>query len=336
LVIPLLVNCATALTLTTIHARSLVRNLRDPRDAQHKLIWRDALMMALIIAVSVTIVNFLLIRHIAGTRLVFAFVGMDALAGLVCSIRNVRVNRSPFALALAAFFAILLACSVPIVIFELYLGAFGMIAGLGFLAAMLPVLFTQKYANWRSDLSLFLRACTGGLARASSPRPSDESAPPELLWKFARFLGRMSLVEDCSVRRGSFVLYLPPVGTRWVTHFGIRGRLALPSSVTIRQDGTCHAKICDHDWRALQSLLPQTARTRQEIEEQVTGVVTGALDRFRAGDLKESGLLVQAKPDAAVLRKPVHTLRVRWLLIIIGLAPMVLLVLYRLIRLLVR
>jgi hypothetical protein len=65
-------------------------------------------------------------------------------------------------------------------------------------------------------------------------------------------------------------------------------------------------------------------------------VVTGALDRFRAGDLKESGLLVQAKPDAAVLRKPVHTLRVRWLLIIIGLAPMVLLVLYRLIRLLVR
>lgn len=281
----------------------IARNYREGGEFRKRILWQNYLLLGLFLIPWLVAASWM--RHAWGERALFTLLAIYTLPALAQAILTLRVNRSPYAVAIVVGTA-------SMVLSFLAIGILGLPFAL-FLAAMLifnvGLWLGLKSMPMCGDYNLFLRATMGGLREPHDQGDPLRSPSTGDLRAFARFLGERFLVIDYSLRRSGCVLYLPPVRNSLVAGFlWPIARFNGSSFITIAPDGTCRANLSLRDAHLLRSHASGTMLDSSRLELQVATVVGESLCLFLLKNELEAARLLQAQEDEDIFVRPVHQL----------------------------
>lgn len=296
--------------------RGMARNYREGSEFRKRILWQNYLMLALFLVPWMLLAGW--IRSEWGGRALFSFLAIYTLPALVQGALLLRVNRSPFTVAILVGTASMTVGFLAIGLFGLPFQVF-IVAMLIFNVGLWPGL---KSMPLRGDYNLFLRAAMNGLREPQTEGALQRPLTADDLRAFARFLGERFLVADYSLRRSGCVLYLPPIrNSPMATFLWPIARFNGSSSIGIASDGTCRANLAPRDAYHLRGHVPAGTLDSSRLQQQVCIAIGESLRLFLAGDAAGAGRILQVQEDAAIFLRPVHKLtrmRVLFLIAILG------------------
>jgi RNA polymerase sigma factor (sigma-70 family) len=291
--IPLIGAVSGVLTGWWIHRKER-ENFRDPDDFRVKSHRFQAKRIILFVGIVMPLF-FFLARAFSPLGFIRALLPPFALM-LALALRNLRINRSPFAVANAVAMVAMLITFVAVVVFEV---PFQFIL-LGSLAATAPALLFRKGLPHTHDYNLFLRRAHGLLKPAETAKPVHARTHAEL-FDFARILGPRWLVIGYRTGPDSLRLNLPGVD------FGPVGWLASiwqsPSSITLWTDGRVTSRLNVRDARALVGDGLPVSRDYLEEESAVASAVQTALEAFDRNDTAGVESALGQVPDEQLFKQ---------------------------------
>ncbi len=300
---PSLLSPLLTLLLVSWVGGEMTRNYREGSEFRKRIIWQNFLLLALFLVPWV--VCFAWLSRTWGYRAMFTIMAVYMLPALTQGALMLRVNRSPFIVAMVVGTA------------SMTIGFLAMgLAGLPFVVFLAAMLVFNIGLWWglksmpaRADYNLFLRAAVGGLREPGSPGTCSRPASPEDMRAFARFLGERFLAVDYSLKRSGCTFYLPPIRNSLVASFlWPIARYNGSSSITVAPDGTCRADLASRDAHHLRSHAAPTALRLSELQARVSAVVGESLRLFLSGDEAEAAKILQSQDDEAIFVQPVHKL----------------------------
>ena len=291
------------LLLVSWAGRGMARNYREGSEFRRRILWQNYLLLALFLVPWLLLAGW--IQREWGVRPLFTLLAVYSLPALAQGALMLRVNRSPFTIAV-------LVGTASMAVGFLAIGVLGL-PFVWFIAAMLVfnvgLWRGRKSMPMRGDYNLFLRAATAGLREPRAQGDPLRSPSAEDLRAFAKFLGEKFLVVDYSLRRSGCVLYLPPVRGSLVNSFLFPiARFNGSSFITIAPDGTCRASISSRDAHLLRSHASGTMLDLSKLQQQVSTVIGESLRLFVSKKEAEAGRLLQAQDDEDIFFRPVHKL----------------------------
>jgi RNA polymerase sigma-70 factor (ECF subfamily) len=293
LFIPLVGVVSGVLTGWWIHRKER-ENFRDPDDFRVKSHRTQSKAVVLFVGIVMPLF-FFLARGFSPQGFIKCLLPFLALV-LVVSLRNLRINRSPFAVANVGGLFLMLGAVAAVTFFAIPF-QFIIVASLfGFV----PALFFKKGLPHTHDYSLFLRHAHGLLKPVGSPASTHPRRLPDL-FAFAQILGPRWWVIGYRTGPNFLRLTLPGVRfgpTEWLASVGRRR-----SSITLWTDGRVTAHLSVRDARALVSDGLPISRDSLEEESAVVAAVETALAAFDRNDLAGVESALGQVPDETLFKQ---------------------------------
>jgi len=248
----------------------------------------------------------------AALQPIFGMFGVAVLPGLICSVRNLQINRGKTGLAQLVFK--LTACGGMIAVgLGLLPPAWSQLVSIGIWITLIPLICTVP--SPRMDRSLFLREQVGVLKSPAASRPAAavaERLTGTTTLAFARFLGERQLVlaYQWTDRRDGLLLRLHPVKTQPSFKVDI-GTAYLPrwqwrhcSWIRLADDGTVSAHCGQDDEPYLRKLAGAVTIELAEAERRVAAVTAEAWKDFREGNSMLAANKLGDVPEAEIFQVP--------------------------------